>query len=196
MTLECAQDEHCNVDAFFPVPGRRLDFRIYARGTAARTAKSLDHVQFLFERCDTEPAERRGKALREDHRAVGMPALVYIERSEFRQAEIPHVVPTVVTVAGWKSCVDIGNAVEMYVVQHYKLVVCCDDNVLLEEIRAHAERKSLGFQRVLGQIAGRAAMGDDEWFFVSCLQFEDLAVSAAEPDTGALSARPPFRENQ
>jgi hypothetical protein len=54
--------------------------------------------------------------------------------------------------------------------QHNEFVVRRGDNVLLEEIGAHAERKGLGFQRVLGQIAGRSAMSDDERLFKSRLQ--------------------------
>ena len=124
-----------------------------------------------------------------------MPTLVHIERSEFRQGEIPHVVPPVVAVTGWKPRFDIGDPVEVQVMQYYEFVVRRRDNVLLEEIGAHADGESLGFQSVLGQIAGRAAMGDDNWPFGRCRQGEDLTVSADETDT-ASGTQPSFRENQ
>jgi hypothetical protein len=150
MTLKSAQYEQRNVDTFAPVPRRRFYLRIDTRWTATGLSKALDHVEFFIEGHDTETTARRRKTLRKYRGTVGVPTLVHVERPQFRQAEVPDVVSSIVTTARRKSCPDIGNPIEMYIVQYDEFIVCRGDDILLEEIGAHAECQGFRLQRVLG----------------------------------------------
>ena len=57
---------------------------------------------------------------------------------------------------------DIGRAAEFVLVPRDQDAVLRRDEIRLDEIRAHLDRESVRLERVLGSMAARAAVGDDE----------------------------------
>ena len=66
----------------------------------------------------------------------------------------------ILTPAPWEARGDVGDVVEIRIVQDHELRVARRDDVLLEIIGAEPERERLGFERVLGKIPARAAVRD------------------------------------
>src|SRR5690606_6347744 len=57
---------------------------------------------------------------------------------------------------------DVGNPVQLDVVQDDQLVIGGGHQVLLEKVGSKSKGQRFGLQRMFRQIAGRAAMGDDQ----------------------------------
>ena len=107
---------------------------------------------------------RRGReSLRETAPAAARLApLRHRERLQLREIEIDRVVTAVGSLPARKTARDVGDVVEIQIVEDDELRIARRDDVLLEIVGTEPVRERLCFERVLGEIAACAAVGDND----------------------------------
>ena len=137
------------------------------RGAArALRLHRLHQGEDLLQRCDLElPVEARirGPQLRD--------ALAHAQALQFREREVlgePAVrlgaIDAAARTAGGETRLlgDIGGGGDLVLVARHQHAVARHDQVRLDEVRTHLQRKEVGGEGVLGDVAAGAAMGDDD----------------------------------
>ena len=89
-------------------------------------------------------------------------AFVQRQRAQFFPSEIDEVPVAVCTGTVGEDVTHVTGVVEDEVVRHDGYAILGDDHILFEVIRTLGVGQRLGFQRVLGQVAGGATMRDDQ----------------------------------
>ena len=86
-----------------------------------------------------------------------------LKRPQLLDIEIAHVETSVITFPARIPLGNVGDPVEIDVVEHDERVIATRNDVLFEVIGAHVVRQSFGRQRVFRQIARRATVRNDQW---------------------------------
>ena len=89
-----------------------------------------------------------------------MKSLHRAQGSEFRQAEIDGVVPPVGACPIRVALRNVGDLIEMDVVQHHEVFVPADHQILFKIVCSLTVCEGLGFQRMFRQIGRCTAVGD------------------------------------
>lgn len=145
------------------VEGGLLDLGIDTGGAAGAGVEALDEEDMLLHGAQAERAAiGREAAGVNGFTGGGGEAFADGEGAEFDPSEIDGVEAVVGTGAGGETGGDIGGGFEVDVVEDDEHAVGGHDEVLLDVIAAEGVGVGGGFQGVLGQVAGGAAVGDDE----------------------------------
>jgi hypothetical protein len=140
----------CDVDTLLSMPRRALDFRVNARLPSGFIVQPANEGKLLTQRMDAEIAATGRIAFRVNRAAIGIHPLPDPERRQFRQIEIADIKTPVIPGPSRKTLCNVGDAVEMDIVQNDEFVVTACDNVLLKKIGAHIVRQTFCGERMLG----------------------------------------------
>ncbi len=77
------------------------------------------------------------------------------------EIEVPDVETAVRPLPSREAARDIGDPIEVNIMQHDERIIAARDHVLLEVIGTHGIGERFGRQCVLGQVARRAAVRND-----------------------------------
>ena len=150
--------QHCqrgagNVFAFLVVQPRRFDFGINADAFAAGFFQAAHKLQFFFKGVDFKRPLPQRKTIgihRHLFAVFGFEIFRHLQRADFGQREIGHIIFAVGARAAGEFLRHIGEAVEKMVVYHHKMIVFGHHQILLEIIRTLAECQGLALQCVFG----------------------------------------------
>jgi len=92
-------------------------------------------------------------AVRVYRSSVLLRSLMYEQRPDFIQSEVPNIEATIIAHSVRELLFYVAYAIEVNVVQHDKLIILRCYNVLFEIISPHGVGESFGRKRVLGKIA-------------------------------------------
>jgi hypothetical protein len=159
------EDGFREVAALLAVPRGKLELGIDSRrvvGTCG-LVEAVDKSELIGERGDAEGAGPGGEAVWKDGPAgFDVDAFGDAQSADFFEGEIEDVVAAVRAVAVGEDAGDIGDCVEVDVVEDDGDVVFRKDDVLLEIVGPHRVSEDLGLGGVLWEVGGSAAVGDDE----------------------------------
>ena len=90
-----------------------------------------------------------------------MEALGDTQLLEFGEIEIERVPATIGAATLWKARGDIGDGVQVDVVQHHRHIVAAEHDILLNVVGTERVGHGHRLQGVLGQMTAGTAVGDD-----------------------------------
>lgn len=145
------------------MPVGRLDFRVQPDLSAGGGIQPTDELDFLCQCPEREP-QSLARVATGVERCPGerIDALVHREPAQFGEVEVNRVEVAVGTPSLREVRGDVGDGLQEDIVQHDRHIVARQYHVLFEIISAHRMRQLLRRQRVLRQVAGGAAMSDDD----------------------------------
>ena len=137
---------------------------LHTASDVRRLVRSLRHL--TIGRGDSRHADVCGEASRvlRSARASGTP-FEQREPLDLRKVEIDRVMKPIAALSAREPLRDVADVVEVQVVEHDELGIACGDHILLEIVGTESVGQSFADQRVLGQVATRAAVGDDDGAF-------------------------------
>jgi hypothetical protein len=93
---------------------------------------------------------------------AGIDPFVNAERADLSEREIGDMIVAIITMPVRENFADVGDVVEDKVVNHQRLVVLGEHDVLFDEVGPQAVGQRHAGQGVFGEIAARAAVGDHQ----------------------------------